>query len=70
MFALCQALADLNSDGLLDFNISFGSGQDATLLESRIDFDVVQRSAIPEPSLLALLGIGLLVMRQRRRRIH
>lgn len=67
-----QALADLNADGLLDFNISFANGRDATLLESRIDFEVLAPAAarVPEPSLLALLGVGLLAMLQRRRRVR
>ena len=60
-----QALTDLNADGLLNFNGVLNTG-DARLLLAQMRFDV---QSLPEPSLLALLGIGgLLLQRQRLNR--
>lgn len=60
-----QALTDLNADGLLNFTGVVNAG-DARLLLAQMRFDV---QSVPEPSLLALLGIGgLLLQRQRLKR--
>lgn len=59
-----QSLADLNLDGLLDFNGVVNSG-DLRLQQAQMRFDVVELAndnRLPEPSLAALLGIGLLPM--------
>jgi len=67
-----QALADLNADGLLDFHIGFNGGGDARLTAAQLNFDLIVTGGGPsghvaEPSLLALLGVGLLALLQRRR---
>lgn len=64
-----QALADINLDGLLDFDLQLGQGQDVNLLEARIDFTTAARQgAVPVPSLLSMLGIGVVAMRLQRRK--
>ncbi len=62
-------LADINLDGLLDFDLQLGQGQDVNLLEARIDFTTAARQgAVPVPSLLSMLGIGVVAMRLQRRK--
>lgn len=62
-----QSLADLNLDGLLDFNGVVDSG-DLRLQQAQMRFEVVELAndnRLPEPSLAALLGIGLLPLLRR-----
>lgn len=65
-----QALADLNRDGLLDFNGSLNSG-DTRLMSAQMRFDLVSTAqdngTVPEPALPALLGIGALALYLHRR---
>lgn len=64
-----QSLADLNLDGLLDFSGVVNSG-DLRLQQAQMLFEVVRQvddNHLPEPSLMALLGIGLLPMLRRIR---
>ena len=63
------ALADLNLDGLLDFNGQVNSG-DLHLQHATMRLEVIMQApdnGVPEPSLPALLGIGLLAMLRRAR---
>jgi hypothetical protein len=48
---------------MLDFNGVVNTGGDARLLLAQLRFDT---QGVPEPSVLALLGIGGLLLQRRR----
>lgn len=65
--SLVAALSDLQADGKLNVQLSAQSGS-YTFTDSTLVAQVTSRSAVPEPGILALLGIGLLGAGAARRR--